>query len=70
MAQPVIAARILKAENNIPDAPNEIELTIKDIETFVSRTEERNENFSEEDSAPVRKTKIQEEDKDQLSMFS
>lgn len=66
----VVAARILKAENNIPDAPNEIELAIKDIETFVSRTEERSENFTEEeDSSPARKTKIQEDDKDQLSMF-
>lgn len=37
----IIEARILKAENEIPDAPNEIEIAIAEIETFVSKSEER-----------------------------
>ena len=36
--QQIIEARIYKVENEIPDAPKEIELTIADIETFVSKT--------------------------------
>ena len=39
----IIEARILKAENNIPDAPNEIELAIRDIETVVATAEDREE---------------------------
>lgn len=66
----VIAARIYKAENNIPDAINEIELAIADIETTVAKAEERKEII--EDIFVNQKTqraKIKEEDKDQLSMF-
>ena len=63
----VIEARIHKAENNIPDAPNEIELAIRDIETTVAQSEEREEKFK--DAAPEPKPKLKEEDKDQLSLF-
>lgn len=43
----IIKARILNAENNIPDAPNKIELAIADIETTVAKTEERKEIVEE-----------------------
>jgi hypothetical protein len=66
----IIEARILKAENNIPDAPNEIELAIADIETTVAQTEERKviieETFT---NSPVRKPKIQEDNSSQTSLF-
>lgn len=65
----VIEARIHKAENNIPDAPNEIELAIRDIETTVAQSEEREEKFKETAPEPAAKPKIKEEDKDQLSLF-
>ena len=66
----VIEARILKAENNIPDAPNEIELAIADIETTVAKAEERKE-IIEEFTQPEKsnKSKIQEDNSSQLSMF-
>ncbi len=66
----VIDARIYKAENNIPDAPNEIELAIADIETTVAKAEEREESFTH-DTILNRSTrlKIKEEDKDQTSLF-
>jgi hypothetical protein len=38
-----IEARTHKAENNIADAPNEIELATANIETFVAETEKRQE---------------------------
>jgi len=65
----VVEARILKAENNIPDAPNEIELAIRDIETVVAKAEERQETFTEPAQEKARKPKIKEEDDSQLSMF-
>src|SRR2546429_77678 len=43
----VVEARILKAENNIPDAPNEIELAIRDIETVLAHSEDRQDTFTE-----------------------
>ncbi len=68
----IIEARIYKAENKIPDAPNEIELAIADIETFTSKTEER-EEILKEFSNPVKQshTKVQQQqDNDsQLSLF-
>ncbi|MFO0356745.1 MAG: hypothetical protein ACK50A_07310 [Sphingobacteriaceae bacterium] len=66
----VIEARILKAENNIPDAPNEIELAIADIETTVAKAEERKE-IIEEFTQPERphKPKIQEDNSSQMSLF-
>lgn len=42
----IIDARIYKAENNIPDAINEIKLAVADIETFVSKTTIRDEALS------------------------
>ena len=66
----IIDARIYKAENNIPDTPNEIELAIADIETTVAKTEERQEIFNENaTSYKAHKPKIKEEDKDQMSLF-
>jgi len=66
----IIDARIYKAENNIPDALNEIELAIADIETTVAKTEERQETFTENaTSYKAQKPKIKEEDKDQMSLF-
>ena len=64
-----VEARILKAENNIPDALNEIEIAIADIETVVAKTEVRKEIIEDTfSSTKYNKTKIKE-DKDQLSMF-
>ena len=65
----VIAARILKAENNIPDAPNEIELAISDIKTVVAKTEERQEIFTESFNEKTRKPKIKEHNQNQTSLF-
>jgi hypothetical protein len=66
----VIEARILKAEQNIPDVPNEIELAIADIETSLVQAEERTESF-EELQLPQRvsKPKIQEDNSQQISLF-
>lgn len=66
----IIEARILKAENNIPDAPNEIELAIADIETTVAKAEERQEVFTDYTTPQrVQRQRIKEEDDSQLSMF-
>lgn len=67
----IIEARIYKAENAIPDAPNEIELAIADIETFVSKTEERQEKLNDfSGPADPSRVKAQEQDSDnQLSLF-
>lgn len=66
----VIDARIYKVENNIPDAPNEIELAIADIETTVAKAEEREESFTQETIwKRTSRPKIKEEDKDQTSLF-
>ena len=65
-----VEARILKAENNIADAPNEIELAIADIETVVAKAEER-EDILEDSNAhkKVYKPKIKEDNSDQISLF-
>ena len=66
----LIDARILKAENNIPDAPDERKMAIADIETIIAKAEERAETFTDENPAqPQRKPKVIEDDKDQLSLF-
>ena len=68
----VVEARIYKAENNIPDAPNEIELAIADIETFVSKTEERQELLTELTNHKTHQSrpKVQPQNDDsQLSLF-
>ena len=67
----VIEARILKAENNIPDAPNEIELAIADIETMVIKAEERKEILEEAFlHQNTRKIKIQEDNSSQMNLFN
>lgn len=68
----IIEARIYKSENEIPDAPNEMELAIADIETVVSKTEERQEILSDF-SVPEKQSrpKVQRPDSDiQLSLFN
>ena len=65
----VIEARILKAENNIPDAPNEIELAIADVETIVAKGEERAEILNETTSQKTHKPKIKEDNINQTSLF-
>lgn len=70
--QQIIEARIYKAENEIPDAPNEIELAIAEIETIVVQTEERHEvlsdfNFSVNQTQS--KSQKQAESDSQLSLF-
>jgi len=60
----IIEARIYKAENNISDAPNE-------IETFIAKAEERTEIINEYNNAPKHhRTKAEEQNNDnQLSLF-
>ena len=67
----IIEARIYKAENKIPDAPNDIELAIADIETVVSKIEGRSELIPTKEF-PIKKTIQQTDDKmddNQLSLF-
>ena len=67
----VVEARTYKAENNIPDAPNEIELAIADIETFVAISEQR-QDVLKEMTQPVKQSrpKVQQQDNDsQLTLF-
>ena len=68
----VVEARIYKAENNIPDAPNEIELAIADIETYVTKSEEGQEIINDF-SKPVKqsrpKIQNQQENDNQFSLF-
>lgn len=68
----IIDARIYKMENNIPDAPNEIQEAIADIETFVSKAEERQEimnDFSNSVKQSRRKVQQQSDNDSQLSLF-
>ena len=68
----IIDARIYKMDNNIPDASNEIEEAIADIETFVSQTEERQEilnDFSSSVTQPRSKVQPQQDNDSQLSLF-
>lgn len=66
----IIEARILKAEQNIPDAPNEIELAIADIETTVAKAEERVEAAEGYlQTQNLGKPKIQEDTSSQISLF-
>ena len=68
----IIEARIYKAENEIPDAPNEIELAIEDIETFISKGDQRQDALNElaQHIKPSRhKIPYQEDDDSQLSLF-
>ncbi|MDO8999696.1 MAG: hypothetical protein Q7W45_08025 [Bacteroidota bacterium] len=66
----LIEARIYKAENEIDDVPNEIELAIDDIETVVAKTEEREEIIEGAQTyQKVYKQKIKEDNSDQISLF-
>lgn len=69
----VVEARTYKAEHNIPDAPNEIELAIADIETFVSKTEDRQEILNDfrnpDKQAPSEVVSQQQNNDNQLSLF-
>ncbi len=68
----IIDARIYKMDNNIPDAPNEIEEASADIKTFASKTEERQEILTDfcnpvKHSRP--KIQLQQDNDSQLSLF-
>jgi hypothetical protein len=66
----IIEARIFKAENNIPDLPNEIELAIADIETTVAKAEERKEILEDlSQSEKISKPEIREDNSNQTSLF-
>lgn len=62
-----ICARMYKEEHNIPDAPDEMTEELKNVETVIVLSEKRQEIFSGIPKIP--KSKIIEEDKDQLSLF-
>ena len=66
-----IEARTYKAENNIPDAPDEIQEAIADIETYVAAPEAQPEPKDEyEHLRRVRRQPIIADDKnEQLSIF-
>ena len=68
----IIEARIYKAANEIPDAPNEIEHVIANIETIVAKTEKR-QNLLTELTQPAQqshpKVQQQQENDNQLSLF-
>lgn len=66
----IIDARIYKIENSIPDATNEIELAVVDIETFVGKTEIREEAVNA--LTPSYRPKKQQENQnndEQLKLF-
>lgn len=72
--QQIIEARILKAENQIPDQPSEIELAIADIETVVAKSEERESLLRERHIEPQidlksETNKSKHPDEDQLRLF-
>ena len=69
--QQIIEARIYKAENKIADVPNEIELTIADIEIIVVKSEQRHDVLNEM-TQPTEKSRseVEQQDNDsQLSLF-
>ena len=72
MEQIIIAAIFYKEDNNIPDAPDEIELAIADMETVVIKTNQHEEILNEQ-RAPVKKSnqkQQQQKDSDsQISLF-
>ena len=72
MERIIIEAQIYKAENNIPDTQSEIELAIADVETFVAKTEERQDILTETTQpAKQSRSKVQQrQDNDsQFSLF-
>jgi hypothetical protein len=66
----LIEARIYKAENEITDTPNEIELAVADIETAVAKTEERQEIVENiQTYQKVYKQKVKEDNSGQMNLF-
>ncbi len=73
----VIAARIYKIENNIPDVPKAIDLAIAEMEAQEEKSEQRQEILNEtrttivsEDITPYPENKKENPDKpEQLSLF-
>ncbi|MHB8402407.1 MAG: hypothetical protein ACYDCN_10370 [Bacteroidia bacterium] len=65
-----VEARILKDEHNIPDAPDEIELAVRDMETIVVKSEERQDTFTQPTHEKLHKQKIKKVDDSQMSLFS
>ena len=68
----VIAARIYKAENNIPDAINEIELANFGIERTVTKTEKQESAFKEfnlQVKQSSTKKQVKEDNDSQLTLF-
>jgi hypothetical protein len=64
-----IEARTYKAENNIPDQPNEIEEAIAGIETYIAEPEPQIE-IKDEPAIPVRrKPQVTEDKSEQLTFF-
>jgi len=64
-----IEARTYKAENNVPDQPNEIEEAIAGIETYTAEAEIQ-EKEEEESIAPTRrKHHVTEDNSEQLTFF-
>lgn len=72
MERIIIEARIYKAEHKIPDAVNEIEIAIADIEILDSKTKKRQEILSKinQPAEQIRgEDKQQQDNYSQLSMF-
>lgn len=69
MEQITISARMYKEENNIPDAIDEDAEELALIETVVVLTEKRQEIFNEMGSTKISKSKIQEDNSSQMSLF-
>jgi hypothetical protein len=68
----VIEARILKAENKIPDAPNEIELALANMEFESEKAEQRQEiikEYLELKNEIEPEEKIHKDNYTQLSLF-
>jgi hypothetical protein len=65
----LIEARILKYENNIPDALDEIQEAIADIETVEAQKEERKETIEEVYTPRRRPPPDKTSDQVQLPLF-
>ena len=64
-----IEARTYKAENNIPDEPNEIEEAIAGIENYISEPEPQPE-IKDEPLTPIRrKPHVTDDKSEQLTFF-
>ena len=68
----IIAARIHKAENKIADAPNEIAEAIANIETYITKTEQKKDalrNYNQSIKVTHRKESFEQDKDSQLSLF-